>query len=86
MRINLPQCNLKNCRFNSDGNCLHKAEYGRCDHAHAIMMLERLIKDHGLCWLCQSYHAAKNENGRCEDGCIPSWNGLYFSKKWALVF
>lgn len=52
MRIDLPQCGFKNCRFNSDGNCQSRSEYERCNHKHAIMILERLIKDQEICWLC----------------------------------
>ena len=34
MRIDLPQCNLKNCRKCFDGNCTDKVEYERCEFAH----------------------------------------------------
>lgn len=77
MRINMPQCGFKNCRFHFDGNCRSRTEFERCDHVHAIMMLERFIMRHNHCWLCQSYHAEKKENGKCESGCTPIWNGYY---------
>lgn len=32
MRIDLPQCNFKNCRFSLDGNCTKKIEYDRCEY------------------------------------------------------
>ena len=32
MRIDLPQCNFKNCRFSFDGNCTNKIEYDRCEY------------------------------------------------------
>lgn len=75
MRIDLPQCGFKNCRFNSDGNCRRRSEYERCDHAHAIMMLERLIMDDKICWLCQ--YARHKQNGKCDGTCAPIWNGYY---------
>lgn len=75
MRIDLPQCGFKNCGLNSDGNCQSRHEYERCDHKHAIMILERIIKDHELCWLCRYERTAA-----CIGRCTPIWNGLYFSK------
>lgn len=33
MRIDLPQCNLKTCRLHSDGNCIRKSEFDRCEYA-----------------------------------------------------
>ena len=34
MRIDLPTCNLKNCRCYSDGNCKYRIEYEKCEYAH----------------------------------------------------
>ena len=34
MRIDLPACNLKNCRCYSDGNCKYRIEYEKCEYAH----------------------------------------------------
>ena len=31
MRMDLPQCNFKNCRKSFDGNCTDRIEYDRCD-------------------------------------------------------
>lgn len=33
MRIDRPTCGLKTCRHYSDGNCLNKKEYEKCDYA-----------------------------------------------------
>lgn len=33
MRIDLPFCNLKTCRYCSDGNCRDKNRYDGCDYA-----------------------------------------------------
>ena len=33
MRIDLPTCNLKNCRCHSDGNCKYRVEYEKCEYA-----------------------------------------------------
>jgi hypothetical protein len=33
MRIDLPACNLKNCRCYSDGNCKYRIEYEKCEYA-----------------------------------------------------
>ena len=32
MRIDLPGCSFKNCRYNYDCNCTKQAEYDRCDY------------------------------------------------------
>lgn len=32
MRIDLPTCNLKNCRYYSDGNCKYRIEYEKCEY------------------------------------------------------
>jgi len=32
MRIDLPTCNLKNCRCYSDGNCKYRIEYEKCEY------------------------------------------------------
>lgn len=33
MRIDLPTCGFKNCRFYFDGNCKSKIEYEHCEYA-----------------------------------------------------
>lgn len=33
MRIDLPFCNLKTCRYCFDGNCTEKNRYNGCDYA-----------------------------------------------------
>jgi len=35
MRIDLPQCNFKNCRYNFDGNCTNRDKYNYCDYRFA---------------------------------------------------
>ncbi len=32
MRIDLPRCNFKNCRYCFDSNCTKKSEYERCEY------------------------------------------------------
>ena len=32
MRMELPLCNLKTCRYYSDGNCLNKDIYANCKY------------------------------------------------------
>lgn len=32
MRIDLPTCNLKTCRYCFDHNCTNKIEYDRCEY------------------------------------------------------
>lgn len=35
MRIDLPQCNFKNCRYSFDGNCTNLSKYEWCDYRFA---------------------------------------------------
>lgn len=35
MRIDLPLCNLKNCRYSFDGNCTRKDKYDWCEYTLA---------------------------------------------------
>ena len=35
MRIDLPLCNLKTCRYSFDGNCTRKDKYAWCEHTLA---------------------------------------------------
>lgn len=74
MRIDLPQCGFKNCRFCFDGNCTSKREYKRCHSRRSLTMLEHLIMDYKLCWLCQ--YENQKKNGGCDGRCTPIWNGL----------
>ena len=54
MRIDLPQCGFKNCKFQADGNCLQKSEYDRCEHKSAISTINSIIMACNLCCLCQN--------------------------------
>ena len=38
MRIDLPQCNLRSCRHQFDGNCTCKTEHSRCKYAQLRAM------------------------------------------------
>lgn len=40
MRIDLPCCGFKNCRYQFDGNCTNKKEYERCEYMELITDLE----------------------------------------------
>ncbi len=35
MRIDLPLCNLKTCRYSFDGNCTDKIKYEQCEYTLA---------------------------------------------------
>lgn len=74
MRIDLPQCGFKHCRFQADGNCLHKLEFQRCEHVRACETLESIISSQKLCILCQN-SICKNSSSR-EENCHAIWNGL----------
>ena len=60
MRIDLPQCNFKNCRFSFDGNCTNKIEYDRCEYRIAKCDLaEAEPVRHGK-WVPLSYDGYTN--------------------------
>lgn len=75
MRIDLPQCNFKNCRFSFDGNCTNKIEYDRCEYR---IEEDELIKaepvQHGR-WIDKGEYAVCTEcggrSGTQYDGVVP---------------
>ncbi len=59
MRIDLPQCNLKTCRYSFDGNCVDKSRFDTCEYTYALAE-----KDNAKDELRHSYlkqHDLKNE-------------------------
>lgn len=32
MRLDLPQCNFKNCKYSLDGNCIKPDEFPKCEY------------------------------------------------------
>jgi hypothetical protein len=42
MRIDLPQCDFKNCKYCFDGNCTKKNEYERCEYRRQKAEIDRL--------------------------------------------
>lgn len=79
MRIDLPPCGFKQCRFQSDGNCLYKSEYDRCEHRRMRDALESVIMTYNICCLCQTTDC--QNSGKEDLGCMPIWNGLYFGAR-----
>ena len=56
MRLDLPQCNFKNCRFSFDGNCTNKIEYERCEYRLANDELDDVaLVRHGRWEECGQY-------------------------------
>ena len=52
MRIDLPQCNLKACRYFSDHNCTNRIEYDSCPYQllkSYMYFIEdtEILKNHG---------------------------------------
>ena len=57
MRIDLPRCNFKNCRYCFDSNCIKKSEYERCeyrrlkaDNKELKRIEQKRIEDDELWW------------------------------------
>ena len=49
MRMELPQCGLKTCRYYSDGNCLNKTMYKKCEYTLAkncLIVVQELIDEY----------------------------------------
>lgn len=74
MRIDLPQCGFKSCKFQGDGNCLNQNEHDRCEYARMSGTIRTMIMAFNLCSLCQSTRCQNSRHD--EDGCFPIWNGL----------
>lgn len=72
MRIDLPQCDFKKCRFQADGNCTKEQEYKRCSYIHAIKTIETIMESQKFCILCAN-DFCKNSNTR-DASCKPIWN------------
>ena len=45
MRIDLPQCNLKTCRYQADGNCVDRNRFETCEYTFAKEEIKRLKKE-----------------------------------------
>ena len=43
MRIDLPQCDLKTCRFCFDGNCINADKYEQCSYTVVINNCKRFL-------------------------------------------
>lgn len=74
MRIDLPQCGFKNCKFQADGNCINQREHDRCEHIRMSSTIKAMIMAFNLCSLCQNIKC--QNSGYEEYGCVPIWNGL----------
>ncbi len=49
MRMELPQCDLKTCRYYSDGNCLNKTMYAECKYTwskNCLVIARELIEEY----------------------------------------
>ena len=47
MRIDLPQCNLKTCKYQADGNCVDRNRFETCEYIFAKEEIKRLEKELG---------------------------------------
>lgn len=56
MRVDLPTCNFKNCKYNVDYNCTKPNEYKVCSRGNIFTLAEKLyenirtIKIYGYCY------------------------------------
>lgn len=59
MRIDLPQCNLKTCKYQVDENCVDRNRFETCEYTFAkeeIKRLEKELEDSKIdreCWTCK---------------------------------
>ena len=44
MRIDLPACSFKNCRYNEDHNCTKPNEYERCSRGNIFTLTEKIYE------------------------------------------
>lgn len=73
MRIDLPRCGFKACRYQADGNCTQPAKYQACEYILAIHSLNTIVGSQKLCTLCQNYTC---EGVSIGEPCSPIWSGL----------
>lgn len=74
MRIDLPLCGFKACRYQYDGNCTKQVEYTKCSYINAVKTLESIMGSQKLCVLCQNELC---KNSTTSDAlCEPVWNGI----------
>ena len=63
MRIDLPLCNFKSCRYCLDGNCTKKSEYERCEYRMLTEISNIISDDYDLERLKELVEA--DREGRC---------------------
>lgn len=44
MRVDLPTCNFKNCKYNADYNCTKPNEYKVCSRGNIFTLAEKLYE------------------------------------------
>lgn len=44
MKIDLPCCSFKNCKYQSDGNCTKPNEYKMCSKGNIFVMTEKVYE------------------------------------------
>ena len=44
MRIDLPTCNLKTCKYFAFGNCSGKEKYDTCEYTRLNVAMERIVE------------------------------------------
>lgn len=44
MRIDLPCCSFKNCRYNQDHNCINPNEYDFCSRGSIFVLTEKVYE------------------------------------------
>lgn len=66
MRIDLPCCNLKTCRYCFDGNCTDEIKYEQCEYTNAKEMVEMMICKKDKCYLCKWRY---EQGEHCENCC-----------------
>lgn len=61
MRIDLPTCGFKPCRYCFDGNCTNKVEYDRCEYRE----YKDYLQVHGRWIERQAPHAMGGVSAKC---------------------
>ena len=66
MRIDLPLCGFKNCKWEYDCNCVSKNDYNKCYHRLLEKTLEKvLIQNDGCKSSCTHSYYVKGLNDYC---------------------
>ena len=74
MRIDLPCCGFKNCRYCFDGNCMKPSKQEKCEYWYVLHKKLEVIR----CKDCKHFESGYELCNACGDGCNTDPDGWCF--------